>query len=78
MVTMIGGLVFGDENKQEICKALVPVLRMTRNLCDLVDLDYDPDLELVTATFDTSSTKVANVACDSGISMICDIICQIA
>lgn len=78
MVTMVGGLVLGDENKQEICKALVPVLRMTRNLCDLVDLDYDPDLELVTATFDTGSTKVANVACDSGISMICDIICQIA
>ena len=77
MVTMVGGLVLGDENKQEICKALVPVLRMTRNLCDLVDLDYDPDLELVTATFDTGSTKVANVACDSGTAMIRDIIRQI-
>lgn len=77
MVTMVGILVTGNEDKQEICKALVPVLRMTRNLYDLVDLDYDPDLELVTATFDTGNTKVANVACDSGTAMIRDIIRQI-
>ena len=76
MVTMVGAIT-GGEDKQEICKALVPVLRMTRNLYDLVDLDYDPELELVTATFDADSTKVANVACDSGTAMIRDIIRQI-
>ena len=77
MVTMVGGLVLGDENKQEICKALVPVLQMTRNLYDLEDLTFDPEQELVTATFSSGFTKKANVAADSGIAMICDIIRQI-
>ena len=61
------------EDKQEICKALIPVLQMTRNLYDLVDLDFDP----VTATFSSGHTKRANVAMDSGTSMIRDIISQI-
>lgn len=65
------------ENKQQICKALIPVLQMTRNLYDLVDLDFDPVTELVTATFSSGHTKRANVAVDSGTSMIRDIIGQI-
>ena len=65
------------ENKQRICKALIPVLQMTRNLYDLVDLDLDPVTELVTATFYSGHTKRANVAMDSGTSMIRDIIGQI-
>jgi hypothetical protein len=64
------------EDKKAICKALVPVLRMTRNLYDLKDLDYDPDTETVTATFE-NGTKTANVAMDSGTAMIRDIIGQI-
>lgn len=65
------------EDKQEICKKLIPVLQMTRNLYDLVDLDFDPVTELVTATFSSGHTKRANVAIDSGTSMIRDIIGQI-
>lgn len=65
------------ENKQQICKALIPVLQMTRNLYDLVDLDFDPVTELVAATFSSGHTKRANVAMDSGTSMIRDIIDQI-
>lgn len=69
--------VFGIEDKKEICKRLLPVLRMTRNLYDLEDLTFDPEQELVTATFSSGFTKKANVAADSGIAMICDIIRQI-
>lgn len=68
---------FDEENKQEICKELLSVLRMTRGLCDLVDLSYDSDMELVTAMFDTGSAKIANVDCDNGTEMIVDIIRQI-
>ena len=65
------------EDKQEICKKLIPVLQLTRNLYDVVDLTFDPKTELVTATFSSGFTKKANVAMDSGTSMIRDIIGQI-
>ena len=66
-----------DEDKQLICTMLVPVLQKTRNLWDLTDLVYDPKKELVIATFASGFTKRANVAMDSGTSMIRDIIGQI-
>ena len=62
------------ENKQLICKKLVPVLQLTRNLYDLIDLDYDPDKEVVTATYANGSKKEINVRMDSGTAMIRDII----
>jgi hypothetical protein len=62
------------ENKQLICKKLVPVLQLTRNLYDLMDLDYDPDKEIVTATYVNGSKKEINVRMDSGTAMIRDII----
>ena len=65
------------ENKQRICDLLLPALQATRNLSDLTALTFDPDTELVTATFDSGFTKHANVACDSGTAMIRDIIKQI-
>lgn len=65
------------ENKQEICKALLPVLKMTRNLYDLESLEYNPEDEIVTATFTSGYKKHANVCMDSGTSMIKDIISQI-
>ena len=77
MVRAVNGLVMGEENRQQICKSLVPVLQETRNLCDLVDLELDPETELVTATFASGYTKKANVTADSGIAMIVDIIRQI-
>lgn len=67
-------------DKKEICKALVPVLQMTRNLYDLVDLQYiasEDGRETVIAVFDSGYTKLANVSMDSGTSMIRDIIYQI-
>lgn len=65
------------EDKRAICKALLPVLQMTRNLNDLVSLEYDTLREIVVATFDSGYTKRANVAMDSGTAMIKDILKQI-
>ena len=69
------------ENKQEICKALLPVLQKTRNLSDIVDLRYyrdeGRDEEIVVAKFANGATKKANVHLDSGTAMIMDIIRQI-
>ena len=67
----------GTENKQKICDLLFPALRATRNLYDLTGLEYDPRLEIVTATFASGYSKRANVAMDSGTAMIVDIIRQI-
>ena len=66
-----------EENKQKICDLLLPVLQATRNLYDLVSLVYDETNETVKATFVTGYMKIANVAADSGTSMIRDIIGQI-
>lgn len=65
------------EDKQHICSALAPVLRLTRHLDDLAYLRYDPKTEKVEATFLNGSVKKANVAADSGVAMIRDIIQQI-
>ena len=65
------------ENKQRILDLLLPALQATRNLYDLASLEYNADNEVVIATFDSGYTKVANVAMDSGTSMIRDVIGQI-
>lgn len=68
------------ENKSKICKKLLPVLQMTRNLYDLVDLeyvDYKNGEEEVITTFINGTKKHANVSMDSGTAMIYDIIRQI-
>lgn len=65
------------ENKQKICDLLLPALQATRNLQDLVSLDYDAKKELVYASFVSGSTKIANVSMDSGTAMIQDIMSQI-
>jgi len=68
-----------EENKQLICDLLLPCLQVTRNLFDLVSLEYrkGEHAEIVVATFDSGHTKMANVSADSGTSMIRDIIKQI-
>lgn len=65
------------ENKKKICEALLPVLKMTRNLYDLENLEFNPKTEIVTATFTNGYKKYANVCMDSGTSMIKDILNQI-
>ena len=63
--------------KHDICRALLPVLRMTRALRDLEDLEYQGDTEEVHAVFRGGYTKKINVACDSGLAMIKDIVNKI-
>lgn len=65
------------ENKKKICDMLLPVLQETRSLHDLIDLEYDDTSETVLATFASGAVKRADVAMDSGTSMIRDIIKQI-
>lgn len=66
------------EDKQKILDLLLPALQATRNLHDLKSLEYSEERDLVYATFESNYQKVVNVACDSGTSMIRDVIGQIA
>lgn len=61
------------ENKIEICNQLCKALQLTYNASDLVSLDYDPEMEIVTVVFEGGSRKI-NVAMDSGTAMIRDIV----
>lgn len=65
------------EDKQKICDALVPVLRMTQDLYDIVELEYHEDRELVYAHLANGYQKVVCVEGDSGAEMIRDIMEQI-
>lgn len=62
-----------DKDKARLCKLLCMVLQLTRGGSDLKSLDFNPDAELVTAVFEGGS-KTINVACDSGMAMIRDIV----
>lgn len=65
------------EDKQKILSLLLPALQSTRNLNDLVSLDYDEDNGMVIACFACGGKKLANVEGNSGTSMIRDVIAQI-
>ena len=65
------------EDKQKILDLLLPALQATRNLSDLVELEYREDRELVYAKFAIGNQKSAYVACDSGTALIRDVIGQI-
>ena len=65
------------EDKQEILDLLLPALQATRNLEDLVSLEYEAEQETVKATFRSGFTKRADVLWDSGTAMIRDVIKQI-
>jgi len=65
------------EDKQQILDLLLPALQATRNLSDLVSLRYDSAKDMVVAVFASGGVKMANVAMDSGTSMIRDVLKQI-
>lgn len=65
------------ENKQHILDLLLPALQATRHLENLAILDYDAETECVKAFFSSEyggCVKTVNVACDSGIAMIRDVL----
>lgn len=61
------------EDKQKICDLLLATLQATRNCADLLSLTFDAETEIVTGKFDGGCIRRVNVACDSGTSMIRDI-----
>jgi len=65
------------ENKQAICKSLCDTLQKTRNLQDVMELNYDEVSETVTAVFSDGTEQLINVAMDSGTAMIQDILSQL-
>ena len=66
------------EDKQNILNLLLPALQATHELHDLVSLEFDEGRELVYAKLAGGPTRIANVAMDSGTSMIRNVIKQIA
>lgn len=62
-----------NENKQAILDALVECLRLTRDQQDLLNLQYDEKREVVWITWENGNKSV-NVAMDSGIAMIRDVL----
>ena len=66
-------------DKAAVAKAFGEVLKMTRDYRDLKSLVYtkNGDEEIVTATFENGTQKVANVHLDSEVAMIADIMKQI-
>ena len=62
-----------EENKQEILDRLCFALQATRDQQDLKKLIYDEDHEEVIICWDEGGTSV-NVAMDSGIAMIRDVL----
>lgn len=61
------------EDKQLICDYLLEVLKLTRAQRNLETLKYDPETEIVTGTYHNGGKVRINVACDSGVSMVRDI-----
>ena len=66
------------EDKQVICDMLLETLRRTRNFSDLIELAYDGEAEIVRAIFASGGEKIVNVAMDSGVAMIKDIMRALA
>lgn len=72
---ILEAITMGEEDKQEICDALLVALKKTRHLHDLVELKYTKldDDEIVVAEFQNGYKKEICVNLDSGIAMIADI-----
>lgn len=65
------------EDKNKICRILLPALQETRALRELEGLEYIPEKECVAASFRDRPSQTVCVACDSGIAMIRDIVWQL-
>ncbi len=65
------------EDKQKICDALCEAIQMTRAGSALTRLEYDADAEAVWAWIgDERYHRPINVACDSGLAVIVDVVRQ--
>lgn len=64
------------EDKEKICRLLCKVIQLTRGGSDLLALEYDAKYEIVAAHFE-DGCRTINVAGDSGMAMIRDIVRRI-
>lgn len=62
-----------DEDKQAILDKLVECLALMRDQHDLMSLTYNKDNETVEVTW-IGGSKLVNVAMDSGIAMVRDVL----
>ena len=62
-----------QEDKHLICALLAVTLQTTRDAYDLMSLKFDEDAEIVTVRFTGGGIRKINVAADSGVAMIRDI-----
>lgn len=62
------------EDKQAICNALAETLKLTQDGENIIKLKYDPITECVVVCFKDADPIATNVADDSGIQLIWDII----
>ena len=62
-----------QEDKHLICALLAVTLHTTRDADDLMSLKFDEDTEIVTVRFTGGGIRKINVAADSGVAMIRDI-----
>lgn len=67
-----------SEDKRKICSLLLPVVQATRAGWDVIDLEYTDnefmDDEYVRIRYASGCTKKVDVTCDSGMSMVLDIL----
>lgn len=64
------------EDKQLICEYLLEALKLTRGQGNIETLDYDSETETVIGVYRNGNKIMINVACDSGVSMIRDIMAK--
>lgn len=65
------------ENKQKICNGLCRLLRSTTGGSDIVSIQYDPLKETVEVLKDSGYRQEINVAMDSGMALIKDVMKQL-
>lgn len=66
------------EDKQKILDLLLPALQATRNLADLVGLEYREDRELVYVKFKSGRYKIIDLStAKSGLDMLEEVIAWI-
>ena len=64
------------EDKQAICTALCATLQLTRAGAAIEYIAYDPEKQTATVHYSDKFPVEINVTCDSGWSLICNIIME--
>lgn len=67
------------EDKAKIAKAIFQFLKATRHGTDIVDVTYSKDgyNEYITVEYASGTIDMINVACDSGVAMMMDVLREV-